>query len=68
MRTQQEIEIRLQELLSDERLSYPLATIVENAPLALIQCQLETAPSILQWVNNSTQTTKIDNEKAEKEE
>ncbi len=32
----------IKELEADERLSYPTATLAENAPLALIQLELET--------------------------
>jgi len=37
----EEIQARIQEILSDERLFYPAATVFENAPLALIQYGLE---------------------------
>jgi len=50
MRTQREIEKRLAKVLADERLSYPSATIRENAPLALIQVELETERNLLYWM------------------
>lgn len=39
-------------VVSDERLSYPTATVFENAPLALIQLQLKTKRDTLLWVLN----------------
>ena len=50
MKTQQEIEKRLDKILKDDRLSYPPANVQINAPLALIQVQLESMRSILLWV------------------
>ena len=44
------IDDKLNEIVSDERLSYPTATIVENAPLALIQLELSTKRDTLLWV------------------
>ena len=54
MKTGEEIKARLQKVCSDERLSYPTATIFENAPLAMIQLALETERHILQWVLGET--------------
>lgn len=34
---QQKLEFELEKLKQDERLTYPVATVFENAPLALIQ-------------------------------
>lgn len=42
------ISERIQELKSDERLSYPCATVVENAPLALVQLAGESRISELE--------------------
>lgn len=50
MRTDAEIRARLAEIDSDERLHYPAASVQVNAPLALIQVNLETARDTLQWV------------------
>jgi len=50
MKTKKEIQEKLDEIKSDERLSYPAATIDINAPLALIQCGLEHQVSILEWI------------------
>jgi hypothetical protein len=50
MKSETEIRKRLTEIENDERLSYPPATIQVNAPLALIQTQLETASTYLRWV------------------
>lgn len=45
-----EISKRLHEVCSDERLSYPTANAMVNAPLALIQTALDTERRVLQWV------------------
>lgn len=46
----EQIKARIKEILSDERLSYKTATVFENAPLALIQLQMETELHTLQKV------------------
>lgn len=48
--TTAEIEIRIENILKDDRLSYKTATIFENAPLALIQYGLEVELHTLQKV------------------
>ena len=50
MRSRTEIEAKLKEVESDERLTYKSATVFENAPLALTQLELETKVSVLRWV------------------
>jgi len=50
MKKERVIKEKMQELKNDERLSYPAANIFENAPLALIQLELESKISTLQWV------------------
>jgi hypothetical protein len=50
MKSAQEIAEKLREICSDERLSYPAASVFVNAPLALIQTDLEAKRRILQWV------------------
>ena len=50
MKTREEIEKKLNEILEDERLSYPPADTETNAPLALIQVALENQRDILKWV------------------
>ena len=50
MKTKKEIEEKLADIKSDERLSYPPATIDINAPLALIQLSMECKIDILKWV------------------
>jgi S-adenosylmethionine:diacylglycerol 3-amino-3-carboxypropyl transferase len=40
----------LSEIEEDERLQYPTATVVENAPLALVQCGLENQIRALKYV------------------
>jgi len=49
MKTKEEIEDKIKELESDERLS-PSATIIENAPLVLIQVEPEAKIYILKWI------------------
>jgi hypothetical protein len=44
------VEDALKEIEEDERLGYPTATVVENAPLALVQCGLENQLRALRWV------------------
>lgn len=44
------VEDALAEIEDDERLGYPTATVVENAPLALIQCGLENQRRALKYV------------------
>ena len=50
MKNGDEIAKKLAEVCGDERLSYPAANVSTNAPLALIQVQLESERRILQWV------------------
>jgi hypothetical protein len=50
MKTEQELRAKLKEVESDARLGYTPATIVENAPLALIQLELETKRDLLKWI------------------
>ncbi len=50
MKTKEEIEQEINEILSDERLSYKTAVVFTNAPLALVQFALETKLHTLQWV------------------
>lgn len=45
-----EITNELSRIESDDRLSYPPATVFENAPLALAQCGLENQRRALKWV------------------
>lgn len=49
----------VKEWKSDERLSYPSATISENAPLALIQLELETKiNTLMEFANISEEDLK----------
>jgi len=50
VKTQQQIRERLAKIKADERLHYPTATVFENAPLALIQMDLEAERDALWWV------------------
>ena len=50
MKTEAEIQKRIDELLADERLHYPTATLDENGVLALIQLSGETELKSLCWV------------------
>ncbi len=47
MITREYIEAKLERVFEDERLWYPSATVIENAPLALIQMSLEARALIL---------------------
>lgn len=49
MRSEEEVRRKLNETRSDKRLPPPCATVFENAPLALIQLELETKIEILKW-------------------
>jgi len=49
MKTKQEIKDWLDKQMADDRLTYPCATVFENAPLALEQLVLETRIHTLQW-------------------
>lgn len=50
MKSEKEITEKLEELKSDERLTYAAATVFENAPLALIQLSVEAQIHTLEWV------------------
>lgn len=50
MKTKQEIEAELKRVKKDERLKYKTAPVFENAPLALVQLELETRIEVLEWV------------------
>lgn len=52
MKTEIELLKRLHELKSDDRLYYPVANVFINAPLALIQHELEVRIHTLEWVLN----------------
>lgn len=49
--TKQELVDRLKAITADERYHYkPPATVFENAPLALVQLELETEARVIAWV------------------
>ncbi len=50
MKNPEQIQKRIDEILADERLSYKAATVFENAPLALIQLEMEIELHTLQMV------------------
>jgi len=50
MRSKHDIQTLLDKLTSDDRLSDPPANVFINAPLALIQLELEAKITILKWV------------------
>mgnify|MGYP001608983234 CR=1 FL=1 len=50
MRMRSEIEAQLRKLKIELQLRLPTATVFENAPLALIQLELETKIATLKWV------------------
>ncbi len=49
MRSREEIEHRIREIESDERMGYEPALIDVNAPLALIQVEGKVAVAALKW-------------------
>ena len=55
MKSKKEIETKLKEYQSDERLSYKPADVFSNAPLALIQTDLEARVQILKWILRGNQ-------------
>lgn len=50
MKTEEQIKEQIEKISKDERLGYRCATVYENAPLALIQLELETTIKVLNWV------------------
>lgn len=50
MKSEKEIQQKIDEIMSDERLHYKVADVFTNAPLALIQLSLEVKIEILSWV------------------
>lgn len=50
------IQDALNEIEADERLGYPTATVVVNAPLALIQCGLDSQRRALKFVLKALNT------------
>jgi hypothetical protein len=62
MKSADEILKKLNEVCSDERLSYEPANVFANAPLALIQTSLETQRDVLQWVLNIDKKDKKEDE------
>lgn len=50
MKSESELLQELAKLRTDERVSYPTANVVINAPLALVQITLETRIHALEWV------------------
>jgi len=50
MRTEQEIKQEIKRLKVDSRFPPPYATVDINAPLALIQLDLESQVATLNWV------------------
>lgn len=50
MKTREELEKKLAEIESDERLRCSIATVQVNAPLALIQVDLKARALLLRWM------------------
>jgi hypothetical protein len=50
MKTKEEVQKKLEELQADERVNYPPADVFSNAPLALIQTELDSMIKALEWV------------------
>lgn len=49
MKSEKELQSKLDELKSDERNYYELATVFANAPLALIQYGMSSKINTLEW-------------------
>lgn len=50
MRTEEKIRALLAHVEKDDRLKQPPANIHVNAPLALVQLELETKRDLLRWI------------------
>lgn len=50
MKNEKKIKEKLEELKKDERVNYPPANVFSNAPLALIQVELDAKIKTLEWV------------------
>lgn len=50
MKTEKEIRAQIAAVMADDRFHYETATIQVNAPLALIQLEMETRVRWLAWV------------------
>ena len=57
MKSEEQILNKLAELKSDSRLTQPSASIQINAPLALIQLELESNIGALEWVLDLPRST-----------
>ncbi len=56
------VQLRIDEIMADERLHYKIATIIGNAPLALVQLSMEVELKTLYWVLEKSMP-KIEREK-----
>lgn len=54
MKSPEEIRKRIAKIEADERYHYPPADVEINAPLALIQLEMETTVAVLKWVLEET--------------
>ena len=50
MKTKEEIQKAINMIKNDDRYKAPCATVQINAPLALVQVELEAKVSTLEWV------------------
>jgi hypothetical protein len=50
MKTKEEIQKRINEIMADKRIHYPAANVIVNAPLALVQIELKAEVRTLCWV------------------
>lgn len=55
MKTEEEIQDKINEIQSDERFNYEPANVLTNAPLALIQTDMEAKFKALNWVLGKTE-------------
>lgn len=52
VKSRKQIEALIEQIEADERLHYPRANVFINAPLALIQVELESQVRILKFILN----------------
>lgn len=52
MKTKEQVEKQITDLKENPCYSYETAVVFSNAPLALIQCELEAKVTALEWVLN----------------
>lgn len=59
MKTEKEILAEIKRLASDGRVQQKPATVFENAPLAIIQTEIESKVTALEWVLEITGSHRV---------